>query len=93
MNIKQKHLMDHQKKELKVIINSPNKLIWDGIATSVSSKNSAGSFDILPEHANFITMIQDDPIVVRSMNEKHTFTYENAILSVYRGIVTIYTEI
>ncbi len=85
--------MDLKKEKLKVIINSPNKLIWSGVATSVSSKNSAGPFDVLPEHANFITMIQNDPIVVRFLDKEHVFTYKNAVLSVYNGIVTIYTEI
>lgn len=85
--------MDLKKEKLKVIINSPNKLIWDGVATSVSSKNSSGPFDILPEHANFITMIQNEPIVVKFLDKEYVFTYKNAVLSVYNGVVTIYTEI
>lgn len=85
--------MDLKKEKLKVIINSPNELIWDGVATSVSSKNSAGPFDVLPEHANFITMIQNEPIVVRFLDKEYVFTYKNAVLSVYNGAVTIYTEI
>ncbi len=85
--------MDSTKEKLKVIINSPNKLIWEGVASSVSSKNSAGSFDILPEHANFITMIQNEPIVIRTLSKDKVFTYENSVLSVYGGNVTIYTEI
>ncbi len=85
--------MDPQKEKLKVIINSPDKIIWNGVATSVSSKNSAGSFDVLPEHANFITMIQNEPIIVRFLDKEHIFTYKNSVLSVYNGIVTIYTEI
>ncbi len=85
--------MGLKKEKFKVVINSPNKLIWDGVATSVSSKNSAGPFDILSEHANFITMIQNEPITVRTLSKEQTFTYKNAVLSVYKGIVTIYTEI
>ncbi len=85
--------MNPKKEKFKVSINSPNELVWDGVATSVSSKNSAGPFDILPEHANFITMIQGDTIVVRFLDKEHIFNYKNAVLSVYNGNVTIYTEL
>lgn len=85
--------MNLKNEKLKVRISSPSKLIWDGVATSVSSKNSIGDFDVLPEHANFITMIQNDPIIIKYLDKKHVFTYKNAVLSVYNGTVTIYTEI
>ncbi len=76
-----------------VKINSPNELIWEGTAVSVSSKNSVGPFDILPEHANFITMIQNELITVRTPNKERTFNYKYAVLSVYGGDVTIYVNI
>ena len=82
-----------QKRDLNVVINSPNKLIWEGRASSVSSKNSTGTFDILPEHANFITMIEREPIVVRTGTGDQTFTYDNAVVSVQDGNVTIYAGI
>lgn len=50
---------------LNVKIISPTQTIFEGEAFSVSSANSAGSFDILPYHANFITMVQKTPIVLR----------------------------
>ncbi len=85
--------MDKLNKTFDVVINSPNELIWRGRASSVSSKNSAGIFDILPEHANFITMIQNEPITVISGGKEHSFKYESAVLSVYNGTVAIYAEI
>lgn len=85
--------MDLKKEKFKVSINSPDELIWEGMANSVSSKNSSGPFDILPEHANFITMIEGDPIIVRFLDKEHVFKYSNAVLSVYNNIVTVYTEL
>ncbi len=78
---------------LSVVINSPNEVIWSGSATSVSSKNSAGTFDILPGHANFITMVQSEPITVRFNEKERVFKYENAVLSVYEGTVVIYADV
>lgn len=50
---------------LKVKILSPTQTIFDGEALSVSSVNTDGTFDILPFHANFITLIKKSPITLR----------------------------
>lgn len=50
---------------LNVKIISPTQTIFDGEAYAVSSVNSAGKFDILPYHANFITLVQNSPIILR----------------------------
>lgn len=50
---------------LNVKILSPTQTIFEGEALSVSSVNSAGKFDILPYHANFITLVQKSPVVLR----------------------------
>lgn len=53
------------KNTLTVKILSPTQTIFDGEAYSISSVNSLGKFDILPFHANFITLVQKSPIVLR----------------------------
>ena len=53
------------KNTLTVKIISPTQTIFDGEAYSISSVNSLGKFDILPYHANFITLVQKNPITLR----------------------------
>jgi hypothetical protein len=53
------------KNTLTVKIISPTQTIYDGEAYSISSVNSLGKFDILPYHANFITLVQKVPIILR----------------------------
>lgn len=50
---------------LRVKILSPTQTIFDGQALSISSINSTGKFDILPYHANFITLVQKSPVILR----------------------------
>ncbi len=50
---------------LHVRIISPQQLLLDTEASSISSKNSLGNFDILAQHANFITLVENTPITVR----------------------------
>jgi len=79
---------------LKVVISNPSELIWEGEAESVSSENSAGKFDILSGHANFVTMINNKPIIIRNRDNKdQVVTYKTAVLSVMNGRVMIYADI
>ncbi len=77
---------------LHVRIISPRELLLDAQAQSVSSKNMAGSFDILPLHANFITLIENSEIVIRILNQKtQTFKFPLAIIMAAENKVNIYT--
>ena len=79
---------------LHVRILSPQKLLLDTMADSVSSKNIQGNFDILPQHTNFITMVENTPIVVRSANQKPiSLAFPLAIILVLENNVSIYTYI
>ncbi|MDO8515556.1 MAG: hypothetical protein Q7S14_03585 [bacterium] len=80
--------------ELKISIKSPEKEIFSGTAISVSSKNSTGKFDVLPGHANLITVIENNPIVIRQKNGTHQdFTFDLAIMYVASNQINIYTNI
>ena len=81
---------------LHVKIISPKETIFDGEAFAVSSENSIGPFDILAEHANFITIIEGQPIVVRlpeKNKEPLTFNFPLAIIYNINNKVSIYTDI
>lgn len=79
---------------LQVKIISPKETILESPAFSVSSTNSVGKFDILPEHANFITMVQNTPITIHKITkEKVDFTFPLAIIYVTKNQCLIYTDI
>lgn len=79
---------------MDVRIISPQEVLFAGKALSVSSKNSAGNFDILGEHANFITLIENQPITVRTLDKKTlTFNFPLAIVYTSNNKVSIYTYI
>lgn len=85
--------MDNQN-ILKVRILSPKKIIFEGMAISVSSKNSAGKFDVLPFHANFISFIENSPIIVNKTDGVSTqFSFPFAIFYLTNNQVNIYTGI
>ena len=80
-------------KSLIVKILTPKETLFEGEAYAVSSTNSEGKFDILPEHANFITLIDKKPIEVLQMDKKKlTFNVSEAIIYCAGDKVTVYAE-
>lgn len=78
---------------LSVIIRSEEEeTAWEGKADSVSSCNSQGEFDILPKHANFVTIIKNKPIEIQKKGVLEKIIQPAlAVLSVREDVVTIYT--
>lgn len=79
---------------LNVKILTPKQTLFEGEALSVSSKNSSGKFDILPEHANFLTLIENQPLtVIKQDKEKITLNLVAGVIYVESNQVHIYTDI
>ena len=79
---------------LNVKIITPRKVLLTERVKSISSKNSLGRFDILPYHANFITITEHSPILLTGMDDKVlSFNFPLAIIYTKANQVNIYTEI
>lgn len=79
---------------LHVKVSSPRKDFFNGQAVSVSSINSSGKFDILPEHSNMITLVNNSPIIIKALKGQIiTFAFPLAIIYVRKNQVTIFTDI
>lgn len=84
--------MDTQTLQIKIF--SPKQTIFEGQALVISSKNSAGKFDILPQHANFITLVENQPITIFLPGKKSlNFNFPKAIIYASQNLVKIYTDI
>lgn len=79
---------------LDVRLISPKQVIFEGQAVSVSSTNPIGNFDILYEHANFLTLVENSPIIIRKADGKNIqYTFPLAIIYTENSHVNIYTDI
>ena len=77
----------------RVTIRTPDSVVFQGRAKSISSRNNAGAFDILPEHANMITLIENQPIQIVTDAGTRKFTFEKAVIAVKDNSVSIYANI
>ena len=78
---------------LAVAIYTPEGTLWSGDAESVSSVNSEGPFDILPDHANFLTLIARAPISIVAQDGMKEFSLERAVLYISGNVVSVYASV
>ena len=82
------------KKTIHFRIVSPKKVLFENDALSVSSRNSKGNFDILPEHANFITIVENTPLTIRLGNgQTIKFDLPFGVIYNVNGEINIYTDL
>lgn len=87
-------MWDMNNSTFHVRILSPQQLLLDAEAESVSSENIQGKFDILASHANFITLVEKHPIVIRLPKQKPlVYQFPIAIILCQEDKVDIYTYI
>jgi F0F1-type ATP synthase epsilon subunit len=86
---------DNLRKEqsLKVTIRSRKKLLYKGASYSVTSYSDKGFFDVLPQHANMVSLIKDFVVVDKGMASQQDFSLERGVLTVYSDNVQIYVGI
>ena len=79
--------------ELKVKIMTPGEVLYNGPALAVSSANSQGKFDIIPQHANYITIVENQPVTLTKLDHtKQSFNFSQAIIYHYNNQITIYAD-
>lgn len=77
---------------LHVLIRRRDALLFEEDAASVSTGNEQGTFDILPEHENFISLITTGVTVTLFDKRKKEFELVSGsgMLRVYDNTVSIY---
>ena len=76
---------------LTVKVFSEFKTYFEGKAVSVTSKNPTGPFDILPGHANFITLLNEGNLKISRPNgEQFQTPIERGVMHVNSDFVTVF---
>lgn len=75
---------------LSTIIRDPNRILFEGAAVAVSSYNSSGIFDVLPMHANFISLISKKITIVKPDQTLVELSVTSAVLKVENNTVQVY---
>ena len=78
---------------IHTIIMSPVAKVLDIQAVAISAENAEGVFDILPDHARFMSLISHAPVTIELPdNTSKIYTFDNAMLFFEDNTATIYVQ-
>ena len=79
--------------KLLVIVRDRNTLIFQGHVEAVSSFNDMGPFDVLPRHANLISLIKQAIILHLTDKTKKRIEITSGVLKVRENKIEVYLGI
>ena len=81
------------KNSIKVSIFSAENKLYEKEAAALSSYNEEGKFDILPYHANFISIVTQGVTVHEIDGGEKEFPLEVAVLKAFENTIDVYLGI
>ncbi len=78
---------------LEVLVRSRAKTYYEGKASSVTSNNDTGVFDVLFGHANFITLVKDFVLISPLDSEEKKFEIDTGVMRVVGNKVDVYLTV
>ena len=78
---------------MHVKIYAPFKTYFDGEALSISAQNDTGPFDILPRHHNFMTLLNQCVITIRTSRGDEQLQIQRGIMHVKADQVIVFLDI
>lgn len=78
---------------MQVKVHAPYKTYFDGEAKSISAENDTGEFDILPEHHNFMTLLNPCDIVIRTGDGEERIKIQQGIMHVKKSEVVVFLDV
>lgn len=79
--------------EISVTIYGLESILYEGKVRAITSKNVKGTFDILPTHSNFISLIEESLILHERAGTKKEFKMKNGVLEVVNNHVSVFLDL
>ncbi|HEY0054470.1 MAG TPA: ATP synthase F1 subunit epsilon [Pedobacter sp.] len=74
-------------------ILTPDKKVYEGEVTSVTVPGTAGSFEILNNHAPIISTLEDGKVIIRSSGKnEERFVIKGGVVEVVDNKITLLAE-
>lgn len=76
--------------ELNII--TPDQAVFSGTANSVTVPGSAGSFEILKDHAPIISTLEDGNVTIRNNKEVKIIRIKGGVIEALNNKITVLAE-
>lgn len=74
-------------------IRSPFRSYYDGEAFSISGENATGPFDILPQHHNFISLLNPCELIIRAEKGEQKIQIAGGLMHVKADQVIVFLDV
>ena len=78
---------------MHVKVHAPYKIYFDGPAASVSAVNDTGPFDILLGHHNFMTLLNQGDVVIKSERGEERIPISKGVMHVKANEVVVFLDV
>ena len=78
---------------MHVKVYAPFKTYFDGMAESISAVNDTGPFDILPQHHNFMTLLNPCEVIVRTGKTDERLQINKGVMHVKADQVIVFLDV
>lgn len=78
---------------IHVTVRERTRILYDGNATGLTSKNSKGVFDILLNHSNFISLVTETLVIHTVEGRDVSLPMNNALIKVKENKVEVYVGV
>lgn len=79
--------------KMYIKVYAPFKTYYDDIGTSISAVNETGPFDILPQHHNFMTLLNAGDVIVRTDADEKKIPIQRGIIHVKADRVIVFLDV
>ncbi|HXH98910.1 MAG TPA: ATP synthase F1 subunit epsilon [Sphingobacteriaceae bacterium] len=78
---------------MKLEILTPDKTVFEGEVSSVTVPGTAGSFEILKDHAPIISTLEDGKVIIRSSDKsENAFLIKGGVVEVLNNNIMVLAE-
>jgi F0F1-type ATP synthase epsilon subunit len=81
------------KQQLNVKIFSPFEVFYEGPAYSLSAISQIGPFDVLYDHANFISLLLPGKVAVQTPFGNRSYDINRGVLKVHNNYAILFANI
>ncbi len=77
---------------IKLSIITPDKPVFDGDVTSVTVPGTAGSFEVLDNHAPLVSSLDAGKVIIRNGKSEDIIRISGGVVEVIHNQVTVLAE-
>ncbi|MCL7988042.1 ATP synthase F1 subunit epsilon [Sphingobacterium sp. lm-10] len=77
---------------MKLTIITPDKLAYEGEVTAVTVPGSAGSFQILKDHAAIVSTLEDGKVSINTGTSEEVFQIKGGVVEAKDNIIIVLAE-